>query len=53
MNGCATLPGFEAGRGEETSIAGAATRPPVRWRGHRAIEGVRFNDAASAVYRFV
>ena len=54
MNGCATLPGFEPDEVEETLN---------RWIGHEtaravsevteAIEAFRFNDAASAVYRFV
>jgi valyl-tRNA synthetase len=54
MNGCATLPGFEPDAVEETLN---------RWIGHEtaravgevteAIEAFRFNDAASAVYRFV
>jgi valyl-tRNA synthetase len=54
MNGCATLPGFEPDEVEETIN---------RWIGHEtaravgevtaAIEAFRFNDAASAVYRFV
>src|SRR5712671_6350602 len=41
MNGCATLPGFEPDEVEEILN---------RWIGH---ETARFNDAASAVYRFV
>jgi valyl-tRNA synthetase len=54
MNGCATLPGFEPDEVEETLN---------RWIGHEtaravgevteAIDAFRFNDAASAVYRFV
>ena len=54
MNGCATLPGFEALEVEETLN---------RWIGHElaravretteAIEAFRFNDAANTVYRFV
>src|SRR5258706_4256233 len=54
MNGCATLPVFEPDEVEETLN---------RWIGHEtaravgevteAIEAFRFNDAASAVYRFV
>jgi valyl-tRNA synthetase len=54
MNGCATLPGFEPDEVEETLN---------RWIGHEtaravgevteAVEAFRFNDAASAVYRFV
>jgi valyl-tRNA synthetase len=54
MNGCATLPGFEPQEVEQTLN---------RWIGHEtaravrevteAIEAYRFNDAATAVYRFV
>jgi valyl-tRNA synthetase len=54
MNGCATLPGFEPHEVEETLN---------RWIGHEtartvrevteAIEAYRFNEAASALYRFV
>ncbi len=54
MNGCATLPGFMPQEAAETLnrwIAHEAART-VR-EVTEAIEAYRFNDAASAVYRFV
>jgi valyl-tRNA synthetase len=54
LNGCATVPGFDPRKAQETLN---------RWIGHEAaiaardvteaIEAYRFNDAANAVYRFV
>ena len=53
MNGCAQQPGFDPTRPKQTLNRWIAHETGWRARGHRGDGGLRFNDAAGALYRFV
>ncbi len=54
LNGChSSIPPTTRGRSPGRSTAGRSPRPPAVGEVTAALEAYRFNDAASAAYRFV